>query len=687
MNSGNVVNSFISYKKLVPSIMSRRMFSRYNQKGTLEIINPTGKPGKHNEHIVIESLPPQYKKAVEELLTETKEDKITAKIRAMILPDPKLRTYYETYIMPNGRYMKPATAHAMYERAVLVRMCAGIMDHGEALRHELDTNMPSIWDAVLGIITTNRAIHKLPTSYRRLQDWISRWRTDGPEGMIDHKQGNAYRQKVNVYTESLVLALYKNPIKSTAANVARQFEAFMSGTNTVLNKITGELIEPIDYHAKGVPMSISCTSVKRILDKPDNRAILLGGRMSWKQYQDAHGAYYRRADPVHALSVISLDDISVPFVMPNGVRPSAYFVFDVASQAIIGWAMQKTGAASVPLIRSAIADAFGNIYRHGWKLPYEVEVEQHLTSDMEGSRTTPDVLREGTVFANVRKCAARNPQEKRAERFINYFKRDLAKYEGFQKRPFARRESNRINPDAETSQMRYEYEAIENIMTQCVEAYNNTTHPKKDKYPDMTRIQILASTQSDQLYDTVWRSLLPYVGYHTETSIHRKYVRVQGMDMRFEQIDDLERLRHKRLVACWLPDADGNIDRTSVHVYDVESDHGKVLPANYIGKLATIIAYNDSKLEQTEADRQSYQDQSKYIMGTRRRDHVRNESIDEMAVIDTPIPQPAGRDRSMYREDLIGTSDTDIVQPIEEIPEEQPVDTDIDWEQRAIDMI
>ena len=66
---------------------------------------------------------------------------------------------------------------------------------------------------------------------------------------------------------------------------------------------------------------------------------------------------------------------------------------------------------------------------------------------------------------------------------------------------------------------------------------------------------------------------------------------------------------------------------------------------------------------------------------------MRNESIDEMAVIDTPIPQPAGRDRSMYREDLIGTSDTDIVQPIEEIPEEQPVDTDIDWEQRAIDMI
>lgn len=590
---------------VVPEITG---YENYKKMKRRENIIVHGRGGNGNKVLIeYETLPQKYKRLVVAKYGDPYEYHAKEPLRALVKNDHHAREFYKRYTLQDGRPL-PVDTQAIYSRQCdWLNMIIEVLEDKATLKEELHISIETFWSNVIDLYTTDKVKNKLPRSKRRLQDKLKLYTDNGYVGLISSKYCNQNTRKVDEKIERLLMALYCMPEKPYLKTICGYYQMFIDGGIRVVDLETAEVFNPKDFYVKGKPYEVKESTIKYYIERnPINRAVVDKVRMSALEWASKHKPHHIRKAPTFSFSKITMDDITIPFKMPNGKRVWSYQVFDVASQAVIGVAFSKD--KSVELIKDAVRDMLRNVIRNSYGMPAEVEVERHLTSSMKGTvnedgTVVADVLTDGAIFPFVRWCAPENPMEKRAEGFIKLKKYGFQKKrKGMQFRPFARLEANRLNQDEKV--VTYSYEDIVANEREDIEAYNNALHSDQVKYKGKTRKQVLEENVNPALTTPNIVSILPYIGIKPNTkSIRRGYVEVRGRMYSMTDAAKLETLTSNKVTVYYLPDEDG--DPKYVHLYNEYEEP--------ICELVEVAGFQEAKVEQTEDDRRILGKQKQYI--------------------------------------------------------------------------
>jgi hypothetical protein len=294
-----------------------------------------------------------------------------------------------------------------------------------------------------------------------------------------------------------------------------------------------------------------------------------------------------------------MDDRDLPRKCVNGKWLKAYYAYDVASGCVVGYSYSMDKDET--LFLDCLRDLFRLIEREGFGMPMEVEVENHLV------RKFFDDL--AFMFPFVRICNPGNSQEKHAEHF------NRAKKYGIEKKTqngigrwWSKHEAYTTDRDKvndEFVEKVYTYERLVADDIQAVKDFNNQMHPKQKKYPGKTRWQVLAENMNPKSPDVSKPSVYKSIGEHTLTTINRnQYVTVQYEKYQIASIAVLDKLlpNNYSVDAYYLPDLEGMI--SEVFLFQ---------NGTYLCKAEKIATYNTAKAEWTNADKDGFLHQSKYV--------------------------------------------------------------------------
>ncbi len=589
----------ITYNEFIPAFSSEENYRQMKVRGKLK----ASCVGGNGRTILIElpSLPPRYQQKIIEKYGDPKKAIAVQPIKALKQVDAAARRVYANYELPNGRPL-PLEYQLKYGKQAdwlnVIKVC---LTDKRTLKDTLKITLAEFWANIVNLINEDKDDHGLPSSEDRLRRRWAAYRDGGYEGLVEAwRFGNSHARKVTDQIEGLLLALYCQPYKPSMAEVCRDYALFMDGKKIVVDIETGMPYEPEAFYVKGKKYKVGESTVDYYVKQPGNEAIINKGRMNTLAFNTAYRPSVSRKAPFYAFSKITMDDIDVPFKTPDGDRAvKAYQIFDVASGAVIGQAYSRD--KNIDLIREALRDMFRLIIRNNWGVPYEIEFEKHLTSNMVGSfgKTSDnsevwfdDILTPGAVFPATRMCLGGNAKEKHAESIIRVKKYGQQKKRpGFQARHYARLLTNRLN--AENDKVRYEYEQIvQNEMDDCA-AHNAELHPLQDLYPGMTRWDVLTQNQNPNLAQFQMQSVIRHIGFSTATSIKAGMARVQYGDYELPSVHVLTQQRYAgELVAYYLPDENGTINS----VYLFENDV-------FLCEAKRRAQFQEAIAEQTEADR------------------------------------------------------------------------------------
>lgn len=594
----------LEVSEFCPHILSEENLRQAKTRGTV-IVHGVGGNGR-NRLIEFESLAAKYKKAVIDRYGDPYEYHSQQPILALLKQDIAARNFYSTHLLPDGRNL-PIEYQTMYARQCdWFNMINIVLADTKAVKEQLGISITQFWDTVIPLAQKDEIENGLPSSYKRFTSRLRLYNADGYPGLISSNFGNQKTRKVSTDIERLLIALYMMPERPYYKVVCDYYKQFIAGEIEVIDMETGEVFEPKDFYVNGEPYVVTESTVRYYIDsKPINRATVDKKRMSNLQYVTKHRPFHMREAPSFVFSKITMDDITIPFKMANGKRVWSYQVFDVASQAVIGVSFNKD--KSQELVRDSLRDMLLRIARNGWGMPMEVEVEQHLNSGMKGGVDEDgvfeaDIMTEGAMFPFVRFCAARNPQEKRAEGFIRLKKYGFQKNRtGFQFRPFAKNEANRANEDAKD--VFYSYDEIVAHEKSDIAAYNNALHSDQDKYPGLSRWDVLLKNQNPAYAPANLATILPYIGQRVRTSINRGYVSINYKKYRLADIGILATLTSDKVIAYCLNDENGQT--MYAHLYDGGE--------NPVCEAVEVERFQEAKAEQTPEDMKILGKQKAYI--------------------------------------------------------------------------
>ena len=292
--------------------------------------------------------------------------------------------------------------------------------------------------------------------------------------------------------------------------------------------------------------------------------------------------------------------------MRDGNYVHAYYVSDVASGAVVGYAYNRN--KNKDLFLDCMRNMFQTIDQNGWYMPAQIEVEHHLVN-----KFTDGLMQAGVVFPLIHWCNPGNSREKRQEH-VNRGKKYSVEKRTQQNigRWWAKLEANRPKVEKVYDELNntyrvptYTYEQLVADDIASIKEWNNQPHPNQKKYPGMTRWDVLCGTQNPDLRPWDKAVLYRYIGEHTETSIRQNaYLTVNHEVYRLSDPNVIDRLepRNYQVDAYWLAGADGNVQE--IYVYQ----HGRL-----IDTCQKVKRYNEATAEQTEADKEAYTEQSKYV--------------------------------------------------------------------------
>lgn len=561
-------------------------------KGTYDSLKAKGRiivhgRGGNGSQVLIEydSLPEMYKQLVKEVLcngTDPHEYMAKQPIRDLIKADHKAIQFFQDSRLK----IKPDRRLEYANDAAILNAFVLLLSDKKKLKQTLNLSLDQFWKTAGNIVKELKKEfpNTLPTSDRRLKPIFKAYKKDGYECLIDGRTGNENNRKVDEDLEALILSLYIQNGKPYAKEVHEIYERFMNGELDVVDVHSGEVFDRSKFVKDGDPISISDTTVWNYINKPINRITVDRFRTSGLEFSSIRKPHMHRSAPVYAFSKLSMDDINVPFKMPDGTRVWSYQVFDVASGCVVGKAFGKEKNRG--LFTAAVMDMFRLIINNGWGTPAEIEVEQHISNTF-----ADDLLKDGYLFPFVRFCRGGNPQEKRAEGFIRGKKyKHQAKREGFQRRPFAKLEANRMNED--NNKLRFHYDEIVSNETYDIQQWNNSLHPNQEKYPGKTRWQVLCEHQNPQLVQPDLALISQYIGYKVVTSVQRSQkVRVKNELYELPSPKVIEMLKDLTVVAHYIPTASGEIEQ--VHLYQ---------DGEFICTCKKLERFNEARAEQTDED-------------------------------------------------------------------------------------
>jgi hypothetical protein len=591
-------------------IIPKSSYDKLKQRGKLKI----ARRGCKGTPALIEynSLPSDLRKRVDQNLGNPYQNPSVDHFVASIKPDPDAARFFSEYRLdptpkfPIGRPLPAETQAEYYNNAVVLNALNEKIKDVIRRRKASGGKTTGIWTMALQL-TVNAHVkypHNLPTNELRLKEKLNTYLSDGYQSLISGKFQNNNARKTNDDLEQLLLSLFSMPQKPFIDEVYQMYMKFLVGVLDVVDTRTGELFDPKKFRdEEGTPMVVSLSTVKNILREPLNKALVEKKRNDADYFKQKHAPHAMRTSPVYALSKVSLDDRDIPLKMANGQRVKAYYAFDVASGAIVGYAFSRE--KNTALVTSCFTNMMRNLDKLGIGIPLELEVEHHLMEQF-----TETLLRENAIFKHVRFCAAGNSQEKRAEHFNKKFKygSERKHMDGMIKRFYAKSEAYRPAKiekvfDEKNNTYKFKAETYEDIISQelaAIEAYNNETVGDTG----LTRIQYLSQRVNKQAMASYDRALLAkLIGEKVNCSIVRsQYVRARHTQYVLPSPRVISSLQpnNYEVTAYWLEYEDTN----QVYLYQGDT---------FICAAKKVARFNEAIVERTEEDMTAFKDQMAYI--------------------------------------------------------------------------
>ena len=551
-------------------------------------------------------IPSKYRDQIAVKLGSPVDEATVKPFRDKILMDGKAVEFYSTHMLEDGSILPD---HKQREYAINASILNAINEEylsRKRARSTLGKKVEGFWQGAILAVNNLRGDfnHSLPSKEVPLKRTFAKYKEGGYEALISKKFCNDNSRKVTAKIENLIMSLYVMHNKPFAAKVHELYILFIGGHIQVLDQKTGELFSPSDFYTNGKPVEITEQTVWNYLNQPHNRAVVDSLRMGAHRYNSSHRPHHHRHAPQYSFSKISLDDRDLPRKCDNGKWVKSYYAYDVTSGCVIGYAHSLF--KNEELFLDCLRNMLQTIYREGWKMPMEAEVEHHLVNQYF------DDL--GVMFPFLRICRAGNSQEKRAEHF------NRAKKYGEEKnsqnnigRWWSKHEAYTVDRDRKGDEMVEKvilpYDRLVADDVKSIYNYNHQLHPKQKKYPGKTRWQVLVENMNPNATEPNKPVIYKAIGYKTDTSINRnQYVTVRGEKYQIPSINILDKLNfgNNSVNAYWLPDNEGKINE--VFLYQVQSNESV-----YLCRADKLVTYNESKAESTPIDTAAYINQAKFV--------------------------------------------------------------------------
>lgn len=620
----------VSVRDLVDkNIMTFDNYKKMATRGRLDVVRP-GKGAGCYALVAVDSLPDTYKAKVEQIYPDASLVRLKAWLKENFVVDQAAVAFFHSK-EKCGVELPPEKIREYVNNASVLNACIRLYNNAKAVHKTMGEKYN--WEEMAQAVDCYRDLfgHTLPTSTLRFRKKVATYKRDSYSCLISGKFGNQSARKVDYKTERLILGIAVLPNKPFNTNVAELYNSFVCGELDVYDPETGELFNPDDFTEKdGEPRVLSEATINNYLNKPKNRVLVEHALSSWTTFMHEQMPHVHRHAPEFSFSKISFDDRDLPRKLKDTkIRPKAYYAYDVASQAVVGFAYNRN--KNVDLVVDMFRSMFRLIERKGWNCPAQVEVENHLMSQWKDS-----FLKAGVMFPFVRFCAPQNSQEKYAEP-MNGAKKKSVEHRNhlgigrfYAKDRHYRVESKKVfdalNDTYEDKQYYSWEQLIAEDMNDVME-FNNSLHPNQKKYPGMTRWQVLEANMNPTLQPINKAVMARYIGEHVETSIRRNsYCRVNYTDWWLSSTEVLEKLapNNYKVDAYYLPDDDGNF--TEVYIYQ----NGQL-----IDQLQNVGTFNTADAEQTDEDKAIFVEQQKKISHFNK--YVRD---NEISAVGVSKPQP-----------------------------------------------
>lgn len=522
--------------------------------------------------------------------------------------DEAARSWFSTFRYENGKPVPPEKQAEWTVNASVLNAVIDLFNDKKMMCKSMQGRRVN-WDEITEAVDFYREKYKhtLLSSPARFKDKVNAYKAEGYAALVDKRQVNQSARKVSVKIERLLLSIAALPTNPFNNTIKELYDKFMAGEIDICDPTSGELFQPEQfYNKKGEPVVLSESTIWNYMNKTKNKILLDKMRMSWTDFNHKTRPHHNRHSPFFSFSKISLDDRDLPRKATNGVRPKAYYAYDVTSGCVIGYAYNRL--KNTTLFVDCIRNMFRTIERNGWNVPAQVEVENHLVNQFADG-----LMRAGTVFPFVRWCNPTNSQEKRAEhgnRAKKYAveKKNHAGIGRWYLKLSVNRPVEQKIFDEENNNYKeklYDYEELVADDIADIMEYNHMLHPNQSMYPGMTRWQVLCENMNPDLLPLDKALLYRYIGECTETSIRRnQYCQVQGTKFWLsspEMIDALQPNDYK-VKAYYLPEEDGSIQEVYIYQNDC-----------YIDTCKDMGTYNEAACEQTDEDREIFTNQSKFL--------------------------------------------------------------------------
>ena len=598
--------STLSEEELAP-ILS---VPNYKKLAAKKEINVVRKGRGLGGYVLVEvaTMPLRFQEKIKLKYGDMKEDVIKNWLGSHYHIDAKAREFYTRFRFDNGDTLPPEHIQEYTVNASVIEAVMRAMEDATFMRKAMKAG-PVNWGELAGAISYYQAEfgHTLPVSSNRFKKRVNDFKANGYESLISRKFMNQNRRKVTYKIEDLVRGLAAQAEHPYDTVVAEMYNQFVTGNCEAYDPETGEIFNPEDFTDKsGNPVVLSKATIANILKQPKTIALLAKVHQTQWNFNNSQRPYHLRSLPQYAFSKISADDRDLPRPMRDGNYVHAYYVSDVASGAVVGYAYNRN--KNKDLFLDCMRNMFQTIDQNGWYMPAQIEVEHHLVN-----KFTDGLMQAGVVFPLIHWCNPGNSREKRQEH-VNRGKKYSVEKRTQQNigRWWAKLEANRPKVEKVYDELNntyrvptYTYEQLVADDIASIKEWNNQPHPNQKKYPGMTRWDVLCGTQNPDLRPWDKAVLYRYIGEHTETSIRQNaYLTVNHEVYRLSDPNVIDRLepRNYQVDAYWLAGADGNVQE--IYVYQ----HGRL-----IDTCQKVKRYNEATAEQTEYDKAAYTEQAKYV--------------------------------------------------------------------------
>jgi hypothetical protein len=577
--------------------------------------------------VEISSMPQPYKQEVFDLIGGDPEKVKIDQFIDRIESDPKAIEFFETYELGDGLTLKTKHNGIRYikeycKNASVLNTIKKLWDEQSIARFKQGENMRNFWPTQIKQVNEIREAygHKLPTSMSQLKRVYDAYLKDGYEAILSKRFCNSNTRKVDQDIAHLLMSLYSMSNNPFLNDVYSKYLSFLRGEIQLVDRNSGELFDPENFRdSDGNFITISKTTVHRVLNNPLTRVLVDSKRMNQHAFNGAHRPHHHRKAPEYSFSKISLDDVDLSKKMFDGNRAKAYYAYDDVSGCIVGYAHSEK--KDEDLFINCLRDLFRFIDANNLPMPLEAEVEHHLVSKYFEEL--------GNIFKYFRICNAGNSQEKIAEQ------RNRSKKYGANKqlnngigRWYARHEAYRTYANKEGDEYVEKKYPFAKIVAEDVEAikfHNNSEHPN---FKDKSRLQVLLENIHPDAAPVDKPTVYRFIGEMTKSTIVRnQYAQVQYKKWWLPQADIIKRLKSNdyEVKAYYLTDYQGNINE----VYFFQDD-------KFLCKSNEVGTYNRAKAEwENGKDDVSLQQQSSFVNSFDKMVKQGKEKISKLEIIKT----------------------------------------------------